>query len=107
MDYRRLFLIGLLCLMANEASASDAALLARGRHLVEANCAACHSIETQGASSHPEAPPFRSLSDRYPVSDLQEALVEGIMTGHPDMPQFIATSEQASAIIAYIESLDR
>ena len=34
------------------------------------------------------APPFRLLPQRYPVEHLAEALAEGIVTGHPAMPQF-------------------
>jgi hypothetical protein len=28
------------------------------------------------------------LEARYPLEALEEALAEGIVTGHPDMPQF-------------------
>ena len=107
MGWERLIVTALAIAFAGQAAASEADLIERGRNLVKANCAGCHSIEAKGASPHPQAPPFRSLSQRYPVSDLQEALVEGILTGHPDMPEFTATSDQASAIIAYIESLSR
>jgi cytochrome c len=34
------------------------------------------------------APPFRTLHERYPVEDLVEPLAEGIVTGHPTMPEF-------------------
>ena len=105
MRYQGLITTVLASLLADPSVAMDQALVARGRNLVQANCAACHSIGPSGTSPHPQAPPFRDLSRRYPVSDLQEALVEGILTGHPDMPEFRATSDQASAIIAYIESL--
>jgi hypothetical protein len=35
---------------------------------------------------------------------LEEALAEGIVTGHPDMPEFMASPDQINAIIAYIAS---
>lgn len=76
-----------------------------GKALVEANCAACHGIGTIDQSQHPEAPPFRTLWERYPIDALEESFVEGIATGHPDMPQFTATPEQIVAIIDYIASL--
>jgi len=41
------------------------------------------------------------------VEDLEEALGEGISTGHPDMPEFVATPTQIDAIVSYIKSLDR
>ena len=76
-----------------------------GRALVEANCARCHAIGKLDASPHPDAPAFRTLSQRYPLEDLEEALAEGISTGHPDMPEFVASPEQIAAIIGYLGSL--
>lgn len=76
-----------------------------GKALVEANCAACHGIESDDQSAHPEAPPFRTLWERYPIDALEESFVEGIATNHPDMPQFTATPQQIAAIIDYIASL--
>jgi mono/diheme cytochrome c family protein len=78
---------------------------ARGEALVKANCARCHAVGRADASRHPNAPPFRTLSQRYPLRDLEEALAEGIVTGHPDMPEFMASPDQINAIIAYIASL--
>jgi len=79
--------------------------VSRGEALVRANCSTCHAIGLTGASPHPEAPPFRMLSRRYPIDSLAEALAEGISTGHPDMPEFVASPDQIDAIIAYIGSL--
>lgn len=89
------------------AWAGDSSQIAYGKRLVETNCARCHAIGPTGTSTHPDAPPFRSLHLRYPIEDLQEALAEGISTGHPDMPEFVASPDQIEAIIAYIGSLDR
>jgi cytochrome c len=79
--------------------------VAHGRTLVEKNCAPCHSIEMTGKSPHPDAPPFRTLSRNYPVSALEEALAEGIVTGHPDMPEFSAEPRQVADIISFLESI--
>jgi len=87
------------------AAQEDDPVIAYGRALVEANCAACHGIGAADASHHPEAPPFRTLWERYPIDALEESFVEGIATGHPDMPQFTATPEQIAAILDYIASL--
>lgn len=76
-----------------------------GRRLVEINCAECHAIGRNDKSAHRDAPAFRMLSKRYPISALEEAFVEGILTGHPDMPEFVAEPEQVADIIAYIESI--
>lgn len=77
-----------------------------GKALVETNCSPCHAVGASDASRHPAAPPFRDLPARYPIDALEEAFVEGISTGHPDMPEFIATPEQSAAILDYIDSLD-
>ena len=58
-----------------------------------------------GTSPYPEAPPFRDLHRRYPIESLAEALAEGISTGHPAMPEFVATPTQIDAILSYIKSL--
>lgn len=97
--------VGLALLCACSARADNSQQVAYGRRLVETNCARCHAVGPTGESTHPGAPPFRSLHLRYPVEDLGEALAEGISTGHPDMPEFVATPEQIEAIIAYIKSL--
>ena len=31
--------------------------------------------------------------------------VEGISTGHPDMPEFVASPEQIGAIISFLDTL--
>jgi mono/diheme cytochrome c family protein len=81
--------------------------VSHGKALVEANCARCHAIGRTDKSSHPDAPAFRVLSQRYPIADLEEALAEGLSTGHPDMPEWIASPDQIDAILAYIETLQQ
>ncbi|MER9371116.1 cytochrome c [Mesorhizobium sp. M0491] len=83
------------------------ALTDHGKALVELNCARCHAVGKTDKSTHPDAPAFRTLSKRYPITDLEEALAEGISTGHPDMPQWVASPDQIDAIIAYISSLQQ
>ena len=78
-----------------------------GKALVQVNCARCHAVGKTDVSSHPDAPAFRTLSKRYPLTDLEEALAEGISTGHPDMPEWVASPDQIEAIIAYIASLQK
>ena len=52
-----------------------------------------------------KAPPFRNVVRKYDPSQLQEALAEGIVTGHNDMPEFVFEPDQISAIIAYLKTL--
>lgn len=102
---RPFILATLLAAFAMPAAAEEDTSVAYGKRLVEANCAACHGIALTDQSHHPEAPPFRTLWERYPIDALEESFVEGIATGHPDMPQFTATPEQIAAILDYIASL--
>ena len=61
----------------------------RGELLLTRNCARCHAVGPAEASSHSAAPPFRTLSRKYKIEGLAEALAEGLSTGHPDMPEFV------------------
>jgi len=79
--------------------------MAYGRALVVDNCARCHAIDAADASAHAEAPAFRGLLQRYPIDALEEAFAHSIVTGHPDMPEFVGTPEQIAAIIDYIASV--
>ena len=96
----------LMCLAAAPAAAWDARV-ERGRALARTECARCHAVERTGTSPLRQAPPFRTLHERYPVDDLAEALTEGIRTGHPTMPEFRFEPDQAEALIAYIKTLER
>ena len=78
----------------------------RGLTFAQANCASCHSIGLTGSSSLPVAPPFRTLHELYPVEDLAEALAEGIVTGHPSMPQFKLDGGQIGDLISYLKTLE-
>ena len=103
----KILLVAAMLADTSTAWANDNLQVSHGRRLVEANCARCHAVGRTGHSSHPDAPPFRMLHLRYPIEDLEEALAEGISTGHPDMPEFVADPQQIGAIVAYIRTLDR
>ena len=79
----------------------------RGLVIVRTNCSRCHAVGKVGDSPLPIAPPFRTLHERYPVEDLQEPLAEGIVTGHPTMPEFRFDPGQVGDIIAYLKTLER
>src|SRR5580765_2690614 len=79
----------------------------RGQAFVRGNCNTCHATDKVSASPLKIAPPFRELHLRYPVESLQEALVEGIRTGHVNMPEFRLDPGQASDVIAYLKALER
>ena len=71
------------------------------------HCSRCHSVDRVSNSPLAIAPPFRTLHERYPVESLQESLAEGIVTGHPTMPEFRLDPGQVADVIAYLKSLER
>jgi mono/diheme cytochrome c family protein len=84
---------------------TDTELVAKGRAILEMNCARCHAIGMEDSSHHEEAPPFRVVVTRYPPEDLAESLAEGIVSGHPDMPEFVFEPPEIEAILAYLGTL--
>lgn len=88
------------------ASAQDAQI-GRGKRIVEQNCARCHAVAQAGDSPLKRAPPFRDLSRRYPLESLAEALAEGIVTGHNEMPMFRFMPDEIDAILSYIGSISK
>lgn len=79
----------------------------RGQTLARANCARCHSIDKLTPSPLAIAPPFRTLHNRYPVESLEEALAQGIVTGHANMPEFVFEPDQIGDFIAFLKTLER
>jgi cytochrome c len=92
-------------LVAPGAALANSATIKLGRELAQLNCAKCHNIEKSGTSPFEAAPPFRTIPQKYDPSELEEAFVEGIVVGHPAMPEWEMTSEQATALAAFITSL--
>jgi cytochrome c len=78
----------------------------RGFVILKTNCSRCHAIGKIGESPLKIAPPFRTLHQRYPVEDLEKPLAEGIITGHPTMPEFRFDPGQVGDIIAYLKTLE-
>jgi cytochrome c len=78
----------------------------RGKTYALNNCARCHSIDKVSPSPLKIAPPFRTLHKRYPIETLEEALAEGIYTGHPTMPAFQLDPDQIHDLLAYLKTLE-
>jgi cytochrome c len=78
----------------------------RGKTFALNNCARCHSIDRVTQSPLKIAPPFRTLHLRYPVETLGEALAEGIVTGHPTMPEFQLDPDQIHDLLSYLKTLE-
>lgn len=97
----------LILLLSGAASqAQDGGTLERrGRALAERMCASCHAIGKGGYSPHNGAPEFRRLDQRIDLDGFMGRLREGITVGHPDMPEFRFTREDARAFVLYIRSV--
>lgn len=87
------------------AGAASAATPERGEALVRLHCGGCHAVGRSGASHEPAAPPFRELHKRYDPEQLGEALGEGLLTGHPMMPEFRFEPDDVQSIIIYLKSI--
>lgn len=90
---------------ADDAGVDAAEALALGRDLVVSNCGRCHAVGRADDSSNPAAPALRDLWRRYDVEALGEALAEGILTGHPEMPEFRFEPHEIDSILRYLQSL--
>ncbi len=102
---RALALLALL--LAACTAQGDGREAAEGERLATERCGACHAVGRTDTSPRPNAPAFRDLHRRYPVDDLAEALAEGIVTGHPDMPEQSFSQPEINALLAYLRSLER
>ncbi len=54
----------------------------------------------------PLAPPFRTLHERYSIEDLEESQAEGVVTGHPSIPEFQLDGAQINQLIDYLKTLE-
>jgi mono/diheme cytochrome c family protein len=78
----------------------------KGFAFVHKHCSRCHAVDRTSASPLKAAPPFRTLHERYPVETLQETLAEGIVTGHPTMPEFQLDPPMVDSVIIYLKTLE-
>ncbi len=102
---RQLIAFAAVLFLAMPVFADEQQAILHGKMLVVENCSGCHAVGERDKSPNPKSPPFRTLSQRYPLDALEEAFAEGIDTGHPEMPRFVATPDQIADIIAYIGTL--
>jgi mono/diheme cytochrome c family protein len=97
--------IGLL-IAASTGIPCHASSAEQGKRLALTYCARCHAIDKVSPSPLKIAPPFRTLHERYPVGMLEEALAEGIVTGHPTMPEFRFDGDQIGDFLAFLKTLE-
>jgi mono/diheme cytochrome c family protein len=89
----------------NPAHAQQSPAAQRGLTFVRVHCAQCHAIDRSSESPLVIAPPFRTLHLKYPIESLSWRLTEGIVAGHPTMPQFRLEADQIGDVIAYLKTL--
>jgi mono/diheme cytochrome c family protein len=107
MQAKSIAIISAVCAMlaahAHQALAQSPS--ARGEVIAKRLCARCHAIGESDTSPMGLAPPFRDLSKRYRIETLAETLAEGIVVGHPAMPQFTFSPREIDALLAFISGL--
>src|SRR5947207_11049399 len=96
-----------ILLYAGESALAQSPAAQRGLTFVRTHCAQCHAIDKISESPLAIAPPFRTLHLKYPIESLERPLAEGIMAGHPTMPQFRLELDQIRDVIAYLKTLER
>lgn len=91
------------------APAFAAGSVQRGKIIAETNCGGCHALGTTGDSPNPKSPPFRTLSKKFKLENLEESLAEGITVGHQgmEMPEFQFDPPQIDDFIAYLKSVNQ
>lgn len=97
--------IAAMILLAAGAVRAETPTPEQGEILVQRHCGGCHATGRSGDSAEPAAPPFRELHRRYEPETLAEALAEGILTGHPAMPEFRFQEDEVRSIILYLDSI--
>lgn len=99
-------LMPVILVVSNSPASADEQSVRRGKGIAVTKCSYCHSIERAGRSPRTAAPPFRTLHKRYPVQTLEDALAEGMSTGHPRMPEFRLEPDQVGDFISFLKSLE-
>lgn len=104
---RRLLILVFMVTAVAQAASAQSGRAQRGFTFVQTNCSQCHAVGRFGDSPLSEAPPFRTLSAKYPIESLAESLAEGIITGHPSMPEFQLDAAQINDVLAYLNSIQQ
>jgi mono/diheme cytochrome c family protein len=104
---KTLTLAGLAALSLSLPARADDVSLSAGRQLATVRCGRCHAVNRTGDSPNPRSPRFRDLGPRFPFDGLREALMQGMIVGHPEMPIQHLTPMESGDLVAYLQSLQR
>ena len=94
-----------LLFLGTSAQAQDPAQ--RGRALLTEFCSRCHAIRSTDKSRNRLAPPFRTLGRSFDMDQFAQDLRRGILSGHPDMPEYKFSEDDARAVTAYLRSIQQ
>jgi cytochrome c len=94
-----------LLLLGGAAQAQDPAR--QGRLILKDFCASCHSIGKRGDSPKAGATPFRLLGRSFVLDQFARELERGLLAGHPGMPEFKLSSDDARAVSAYLRTIQQ
>jgi cytochrome c len=97
----------LLALLILGAAAQAQEPSRHGRAILQEFCARCHAIGKTGNSRQPSALPFRNLGRSFDLDQFPRVLERGISSGHPDMPEFKFSEDDARAVSAYLRSIQQ
>lgn len=81
--------------------------VSHGQLLVAQFCGSCHAVGPKGRSRHQGAPPFRTLGRSFDLDEFPRTLERGISGGHPDMPEFKFSHDDALAVTAYLRAIQQ
>ncbi len=108
---KRRFKLAALAAVLSQSLAGSAAIAAapgaleRGAALVVRNCSQCHAVGRTGGSPDHTAPPLQSLYRYVRMSDLAQALQQGLLAKHPAMPEFRFSRPELEDIMSYLRAI--
>ena len=94
-----------LSLPGSAAQAQDPSR--HGRAILQEFCGDCHAIGKTGNSPDRSALPFRTLGRSFDLDQFPRLLERGISSGHPDMPEFKFSEDDARAASAYLRTIQQ
>ena len=97
---RPMAVIWAVALLALPAAAQEPSA---GRSLAVRWCMACHVVEPEQSKATDSAPSFRAIAARPDTT--ARSLDRYLSAGHTLMPDFLLSSQERDALVAYILSL--
>lgn len=97
----------LFALAALTATARAEDPVARGHALAQEFCAPCHAIGRHDRSPHSDAPLLRNIGRSYDLDEFARVLSGGLLSDHPDMPQFRFHFPDARALRDYLRTIQQ